>query len=84
MSTGEESERMAWDMEVEAHWRRLGGQPTRNPEARRRQFMEEQEERRLSACAATVARRAAFRLKVGSFLVTLVSLVVLVITSLPD
>ena len=84
MKIDEQSERLAWDLNGAVSMQRVGGRSTRNHEALRRRFMEEQAERRLAACAHTVAQRAARRARIGSFIVALVSLVILTITSLPS
>lgn len=82
MDTGEKSERLAWDLD-EA-FSRMESRSAKNREALRKRFTEEQAERRLAACANTVARRAARRARIGSFIVALVSLLILTITSLPS
>lgn len=84
MDIGEKSERLAWDPDEAPPMQHTGNRSTKNREALRRRFMEEQAERRLAACAHTVARRAARRAKIGSFIVALVSLLILTITSLPS
>lgn len=84
MKMDEQSERLAWDLDGAVSMQRMGSHSTKNREALRRRFMEEQAERRLAACAHTVAQRAARRAKVASFVVALVSLLILTITSLPS
>lgn len=84
MKMDEQSERLAWDLDGAVSMQRMGNRSATNREALRKRFMEEQAERRLAACAHTVARRAARRAKLGSFIVALVSLLILAITSLPS
>lgn len=84
MDIGEKSERLAWDLDGAISMPRVDHRSSKSREALRQRFVEEQAERRLAACANTVARRAARRAKIGSFIVALVSLVILTITSLPS
>lgn len=84
MDIGEKSERLAWDFDGALSMQRMKSRSAKNRDALRRRFMEEHAERRLAACAHTVAQRAARRAKIGSFLIALVSLLILTIISLPS
>jgi hypothetical protein len=83
MNTDEESELLAWDLERSALTRRLGNRLPKDRETLRKGFMDEQAERHLAACANAVARRAAKRARAVSFIVALLSLLILAIASLP-
>jgi hypothetical protein len=83
MDTGEESERLAWDLEEVAPMRRLGGRSTKNREALRRRFIEEQAERRLAMCANAVTKHATRRTDAWTLIVALLSFLILVAEDLP-
>ena len=83
MNTDEESELLAWDLERSALTRRLGERLPKDRETLRRRFMDEQAERRLAVCANAVARRAAKRARAASLVVALLSLLILILETLP-
>jgi hypothetical protein len=82
MNTDEESELLAWDLERSALTRRLGDRLPKDRETLRRRFMDEQAQRRLTVCANAVTRRAAKRARAVSFIVALLSLLILTFASL--
>ncbi len=84
METGEESERLAWDLKEIAAMRRLGSRSTRHRQDLQRRFMEEQAERRLAMCANAVTRHATRRTDAWTLIVALLSLLVLVAEDLPS
>ena len=84
MDTGEESERLAWDLQEAAPMQRLGSRSTRNREALRKRFMEEQAERRLAMCANAVTQHALRRTDVWTLIVALLSFLILVAEALPS
>jgi hypothetical protein len=83
MDTGEESERLAWDLEEVAPMRRLGSRSTKNRETLRRRFIEEQAERRLAMCANAVTQHATRRTDAWTLIVALLSFLILVAEDLP-